>query len=137
MAGVLRHAATLLRWHRDLVARRWTYRAAHRGGRPSTATGVRELVLRLAVENPTCGYRRIQDELVGVGHRMAAGTVRRTLKRAGIDPAPASREVHLLGVTAHPTGQWVTLQAHNLMSSWWPDRCLGKPDVLVGENRVE
>jgi len=56
--------ATLPRWHRDLVARRWTFRAA-RGGCPSTAKEVRELVVRLAAENPTWGYRRIQSVLVG------------------------------------------------------------------------
>ena len=75
--------ATLLRWHRDLVARRWTYRSAN-GGRPSTGKEVRELVLRLAAENPTWGYRRIQGELVGLDHRVAASTVWRILKRAGV-----------------------------------------------------
>jgi hypothetical protein len=58
--GMLVRPATLLRWHRDLVRRRWTY--AHRRGRPPVATELRGLVLRLARENPTWGYRRIHGE---------------------------------------------------------------------------
>jgi hypothetical protein len=61
--------ATLLRWHRDLIARRWTYKR-RRPGRPSTRTDIREAVLRLARENPTWGYQRISGELAGVGIRV-------------------------------------------------------------------
>jgi len=78
---------TLLRWHAQLLARRWTY--PHRSpGRPPTAPPIRVLVLRMAHENPRWGYRRIQGELVGLGHRVAASTVWKILKDAGLDPAP-------------------------------------------------
>jgi transposase InsO family protein len=80
--------ATLLRWHRDLVRRRWTY--PHQRGRPSVAAELRTLVLRLARENPTWGYRRIHGELCRLGYkdRIGARTVWAILRRAGVAPAP-------------------------------------------------
>jgi hypothetical protein len=153
--GRLVQPATLLRWHRDLVRRRWTY--PHRRGRPSLAVEIRELVLLLARENPTWGYRRIHGELCHLGRTIGASTVWTILQRAGVDPAPkrsaltwrqflhtqakgvlavdfftvdtvflrrlyvlfvievATRRVHVLGVTSHPVGEWVTQQARNLL----------------------
>jgi hypothetical protein len=83
--------ATLLRWHRELVARRWTY-PHRRPGRPVTPTDVRKLVARLAGENPGWGYRRIQGELVGLGITLAASAVWTILRDAGIEPAPKRLE---------------------------------------------
>jgi putative transposase len=147
---------TLLRWHAQLVARHWTY-PHRRPGRPATTPPIRALVLRMARENPRWGYRRIQGELVGLGHPVAPSTVWKILKDAGLDPAPRRsgpawrqflstqahailavdfahvdtvflrrlyvlvavehdrRRVHIAGITAHPTGVWVTQQARNLL----------------------
>ena len=80
---------TILRWHRDIVRRRWAARSMRgRTGRPATRRNVRALVLRLARENPAWGYRRIHGELAGLGVKIAASTVWEILKKAGIDPAP-------------------------------------------------
>ena len=80
---------TVLRWHRDLVARRHTARSRpKRSGRPRTVRSIRALVLRLARENPNWGYRRIHGELLVLRIKVAASTVWEILKEAGIDPAP-------------------------------------------------
>jgi putative transposase len=79
--------ATVVRWHRDLVTRGWTQPRRRRTGGRSTAVELRQLVLRLASENPTWGYRRIHGERAGLGYRLVPSTVWLILKRAGIDPA--------------------------------------------------
>ena len=80
---------TLLRWHRDVVRRRWSRRSRQgRSGRPATHRKVRSVVLRLARENESQGYRRIHGELAGLGITVAPSTVWQILKNAGIDPAP-------------------------------------------------
>ncbi|GDY39432.1 hypothetical protein SANT12839_003140 [Streptomyces antimycoticus] len=81
--------ATLLAWHRRLIARKWDYsKRRRRPGRPSTAGDVKALVLRLARENPRWGCRRIQGELVRLGRPVGSTTVWEILTAAGIDPAP-------------------------------------------------
>jgi putative transposase len=79
--------ATLLRRHRELVRRKWTY-PQRKPGRPPTDRALRELVLRLARENPRWGHQRIAGELTKLGFRLSPSTVRRLLTSAGLQPAP-------------------------------------------------
>jgi putative transposase len=80
---------TILRWHRDIVRRRWAARSMRgKTGRPATRRNVSALVLRLARENPEWGYRKIHGELAGLGVKVAASTAWEILRNAGIDPAP-------------------------------------------------
>jgi transposase len=80
---------TILRWHHGIVRRRWDRRSRQgRSGRPPTGRNMRSLVLRLARENESWGYRRIHGELAGLGVTVAPSTVWQILKDAGIDPAP-------------------------------------------------
>jgi len=149
--------ATVLRWHRDLVKRRWAAKSKHkRAGRPRKHPQITRLVLRMARDN-SWGYRRITGELAGLGITVAPSTVWEILKKHGIDPAPrrsgpnwadflrsqaeaiiacdfftvdlldgtkayvlaviehATRRIHILGATAHPTAEWVTQQARNML----------------------
>ena len=81
---------TLLAWHRRLIAGKWDYSMRRRmPGRPPTASAVKAVVLRLARENPRWGCRRIQGELVRLGHRVGTTTVWEILTAGGIDPPPA------------------------------------------------
>jgi putative transposase len=79
---------TVLRWHRELVRRRWTYRRRRRPGRPRVATEVATLVLRLAKENPRWGYLRIQGELKKLGVSISASAICSLLRRHGFPAAP-------------------------------------------------
>jgi transposase InsO family protein len=79
---------TLLRWHRELVRRKWAAFGGRRGpGRPTLPPDVRALIARLAAENPGWGYRRIRGELLGLGHDVSATAIRSVLRRRGIPPA--------------------------------------------------
>jgi hypothetical protein len=75
--------ATVVAWHRRLVSRKGDYTALRRPGRPPTAAAIKELVVRMATENPTWGHRRVQGELARLGHRIAASTAWQTLHDAG------------------------------------------------------
>ena len=97
-----------MRWHRDLIARKWDYTSRRKPGRPSTGTSVKALVVRLARENPAWGHRRIQGELARLGHAIAASTVWEILHAAGIEPAPRR---------AGPTWrQFLAAQAHAIIA---------------------
>jgi putative transposase len=100
--------ATLLAWHRRLVARKWDYSRPRRPGRPSTAAAIRKLVILIATENPTWGHRRVQGELVRLGHPIAASTVWQILHDAGIGPAPRR--------TGPTWRQFLTAQARGILA---------------------
>jgi putative transposase len=101
--------ATLLAWHRRLVARKWDYASRRGPGRPSTAAAIRKLVIRMATENPTWGHRRVQGEVVRDGDPIAASTVWQILHDAGIGPAPRR--------TGPTWKQFLTAQARGIIAA--------------------
>jgi transposase InsO family protein len=79
---------TILRWHRNLVAAKWTYKAKSNPNRVGLMKTIRALAVKFAIENPSWGYDRIQEALKNIGHVVCPNTVKSALKHAGIDPAP-------------------------------------------------
>jgi putative transposase len=99
---------TLLRWHRELVRRKWTYRRNAVGGRPPIPGDVRELILRMGRENPRWGCVRIRGELAKLGVRVSATAIRTLLRRSGLGPAPRR---------SGPTwGEFLRLQARGILA---------------------
>ena len=101
--------ATVIGWHRHLVARHWTQPPGPRTGRPPTPAELRRLVLRLDTENPTWGYRRIHGEIRRLGHRLAASTVWKILRDAGREPTPNR--------TGPSWSEFIASQAHALVAT--------------------
>jgi len=83
---------TLLAWHRRLIAEKYDSSKKRNPGRPPTAANIRELVLRMARENPSSGYTRIQGALANLRHEIGRGTIANTLRQACLDPSPDRRK---------------------------------------------
>jgi transposase InsO family protein len=101
--------ATLLAWHRRLVTRQWDYTKRRSPGRPPTPATIRKLVIRIAMDNPARGHRRVHGELVRLGHPIAASTVWQILHAARIDPAPRR--------TGPTWKQFLTAQAQGILAA--------------------
>ena len=86
--GTLVIPDTILRWHRELIARKYDGSAKRGPGRPRVMEEIRALVVRMAIENEGWGYTRILGEIMKLGHRVSRSSVRRILKERGIEPAP-------------------------------------------------
>lgn len=78
----------LLRWHRKLIAQKWTFVHRRDLGRPGVMRQISDLVVRMALDNPGWGYTRLQGALANLGHKVGRGTIANVLKRTGIEPSP-------------------------------------------------
>jgi transposase InsO family protein len=103
---------TILRWHRHLIARKWTY-SKRRPGRPPVLSEIRRLVVRMATENPSWGYTRIQGALKNIGHRVARSTIATILKQQGIPPSRERPTSWQAFVRAH----WSALMAADFFTT--------------------
>ena len=108
---------TIMRWHRKLIAMKWTYETK-RVGRPGLMKAIKALIVRLATENSNWGYCRIQGELKGLGHRVAPTTIANVLKENGIKPAPDRPSSWRTFLKAH----WGQIAATDFFSAevWTP-----------------
>ncbi len=103
---------TLLRWHRELVARKWTYLERRRPGRPRTKADIEELIVRMATENPRWGYTRIQGALSNLRLKVGRGTIRRIMLEHGLEPSPSRRTSWSVFLKAH----WRALVATDFLT---------------------
>src|SRR5215218_4001242 len=108
---------TLLRWHRQLVRRRWTY-PHRRPGRPALDRRLQALVLRLARENPAWGYRRIVGELQSLGISVSATSVRTILARHGLPPAPQRDELSWRGFLRQQAATTLACDFFTVETAW-------------------
>ena len=126
---------TLLRWHRRLVARRWTY-PHRRPGRPPISHDVRELVLRLARENPSWGYQRVVGELRKLGVAVSATSVRNILGKAGLPPAPR-RDRQSWRTFPQAQGESILACDFFTVDTVWLRRLYGLVFLSIGSRRIE
>ena len=102
---------TLLRWYRQLIAKKYVGSKNRSPGRPRTATDIEKLVLLMAHDNPRWGYTRIRGALHNLGHEIARNTVKRILLENGFDPV---RKNEIAGILSRPNGEWMSQIARNL-----------------------
>ena len=113
---------TIMRWHRKLIARKWTYEGK-RVGRPGLMKAIKALIVRMATGNPSWGYCRIQGELKGLGHKVASTTIANVLKENGVKPAPDRPSSVLLATCSY-------LAEHSANESWYATTPVD-PDVWL------
>lgn len=117
---------TIVRWHRQLVAEKWTHKRCP-PGRPRVMEIIADLVVRMARENHRWGYTRIEGALHNLGHRVSRTTIGNILKRNGLEPAPergkkttwsqyviATRRVEIAGITPNPREAWMMQMGRNI-----------------------
>jgi putative transposase len=118
---------TILRWYRELVAKKYDGSQQRKPGRPRTPDELRDLVTRMAHENPGWGYTRIRDALGNLGYELARTTIRSILKEHGIDPAPerSKRTTWKAFLRAH----WQAIAACDFFTVGAPGKAGGRPMI--------
>jgi putative transposase len=127
--------ATLRRWHREIVKRRWTFDHRPRRGRPPVSAACVELVVRLARENPRWGYGRVQGELRKLGHSASRATIKRVLRQHGLPPAPERGPSTWRAFLAHYRDYLVACDCFTVCMAW-VHRHPGRVPLIVPPERV-
>ena len=109
---------TVLRWHRELVRRKWTYRQRLRVGRPRLSTVLEDLIVQLTRENSRWGYARIQGELLKLGYSVSVTTVHNVLKRQHIEPAGQRGKSTWQAFIGHYKGQMLACDFFTVETIW-------------------